>query len=78
MMTRAAHLTWCKKRAWEAYNYVKDKEGKDAAEQEAIASMVSDLGKHDETRHLSRTAVMIGILLRRCGCTIEKFINGFN
>jgi len=53
-MTRAAHLAWAKARALE---YVEA--GKCA---DAVASLLSDLGKHEETRSLDlmREAVRVG------------------
>ena len=73
MMTRIEHLEWCKKRALE---YV------DMGDlQQAITSMLSDLGKHPETEnHAGKTlgvAMMVGGLLNTSSEVI-KFINGFN
>lgn len=70
-MTRGEHMKWCKDRALE---YV------DRGElQNAVASMFSDMGKHDETRG----SVGIGsILLAAVDMTnqesVRRFIEGFN
>ncbi len=72
-MTRKEHLDWCKQRANE---YI------DRADiQQAFLSMVSDLGKHDETRN--HPAIRPGTSLYLGGhlSSVEKmreFINGFN
>ena len=42
MMTRAEHLAWCKARALD-YIAIGDVQG-------AMLSMMSDLGKHDDTK----------------------------
>ncbi len=56
-MTRAEHLAWCKQRALE---YV---DRGDTAN--AVASMISDLGKHEETqRHMG---IELGIMLEMGG-----------
>ena len=71
--TREDHLAWCKERALE---YV------DAGEPEkAMASLISDLGKHPETaKHLGGE---LGNMLFLSGNLsrleeIRKFIEGFN
>ncbi len=73
IISRADHLVWCKERALE---YV------DAGDQQqALASMSSDLGKHSETAgHIS---IGLGIMLLLGGSLetpeqMRKFINGFN
>jgi len=65
-MNRSEHLQWCKDRALE---YVD--EGNPA---EALASMMSDLGKHDETR----SSVHICLLGAMYLDDMRKFINDFN
>jgi len=73
MQTRAEHLAWCKKRAFE---YVK------AGELEnAFASMGSDLGKHPETEN--HGGIKLGMMLLMSGHLstaqeMQKFIEGFN
>ena len=72
-MTRAEHIQWCKDRALK-YCDMNEVDN-------AWGSMVSDLGKHDETKgHL---AIELGIMLKMGGNlnSVEKmkeFILGFN
>lgn len=72
-MIRSEHLQWCKDRANE---YV------DAGENsQAFASMVSDLGKHDETA--GHAAIELGMMMLVGGHLntqhqMREFINGFN
>jgi hypothetical protein len=72
-MTRDEHLDWCKKRALE-YAEVGDLNN-------ALISMMSDLGKHDETENHARihlTAILImGGFLKTKQKVIDH-INGFN
>lgn len=73
MRTRQEHLDWCKQRALE-YARMGDA-------QNAVASMCSDLSKHDETRGHSGTALAVGLLMAgklNDRVELEKFINGFN
>jgi len=71
--TRADHLEWCKQRA---LAYV------DAGDcSQAWASMVSDLGKHEETA--GHVAIRLGTLLLVGGNLsqpdkMREFIEGFN
>jgi hypothetical protein len=72
--TRAEHLAWCKQRAL-AYL--------DAGEpvRDALASMFSDLRKHDETT--GHPAVELGAMLLLGGhlstpTEVRRFIEGFN
>lgn len=72
--TRSQHLHWCKQRALQ---YVE--EGNNS---EALASMASDLGKHEETRG-SVNVCRLGLMLLMNGKMDSKeegrkFINGFN
>lgn len=72
-MDRAEHLAWCKTRALQ---YV------DAGDlKNAFASMMSDLGKHEETRQ--HAGIMMGMMLNVGGLLntpqqMREFINGFN
>lgn len=72
-MTRAEHMAWCKTRALE---YV------DAGDlNEAFASMVSDLGKHDET--VGHPGIQLGMGLQLLGnlsnrSDMRRWIEGFN
>lgn len=74
VMTRQEHLAWCKERAQE---YCERGEYSDA-----IASMMSDLGKHPETEssiHLCSLAVgLMAIGDLRTRESVSRFINGFN
>ncbi len=72
-MTREDHLQWCKDRALE---YVGMGEL-----QNALTSMYSDLGKHEETKE--HIGIELGIELQimkqlNTPGKIRKFIEGFN
>jgi hypothetical protein len=72
-MTRDEHIEWCKQRALE---YV---DGGDI--NNALASMLSDLTKHDETKNHS--AITIGVMLAASGHLstpheMRRFIEGFH
>lgn len=72
-MTREEHLQWSKTRALQYVN-TGDLTG-------AWASMVSDLGKHDELR--DHSAIQLGTMLQMGGFMntaqeVRKFIEGFN
>lgn len=72
-MTRSEHISWCKKRALE---YVDQNDN-----QQAFASMVSDLSKHPETQ--GHVAIQLGMTLNMSGKLntsheMRKFIEGFN
>ncbi len=72
-MDRTEHIDWCKQRALE---YV-DRGDLD----EAMASMCSDLGKHDDT--VGHPAIQLGIGMMasgqlESGHEMRKFINGFH
>lgn len=72
-MTRSEHLQWCKNRALE---YV------DAGDMsQAVASMCSDLSKHDETAN--HVGIQLGEMLMFGGnmtteAEAKEWINGFN
>ena len=71
-MTRAEHIEWCKASALE---YL------DAGDvQNAIASMLSDLSKHDETRDVGKAMGPIGMLavMSNDHAQARRFIEGFN
>ncbi len=73
MMDRQQHLEWCKSRARQ---YVKAGQYADA-----VASMMSDLGKHDETRAAASGILgMMGIMAAQSGNRDEvlRYIEGFN
>ena len=72
-MTRQEYIDWCKKRALE-YVATGDLDN-------AMASMISDLGKHSETAGHSAIGIFVG--LKAMGNlntpdTMDRFINGFN
>ena len=74
-MNRAEHLAWCKQRA---LAYVDEGNNK-----EAFASMLSDLGKHEETAPALKSCAPMGIMLMAGGHLdtahqMRDFINGFN
>ena len=71
-MTREEHLDWCKGRALE---YVKRGEL-----QNAVASMLSDLTKHDETMQAGQMMRPIGLHEAVNGTpdSVRRFIEGFN
>lgn len=72
-MTRQEHLDWCKKRAHEYLDR--------GDVTNAIASMMSDLQKHEETAH-SATGIlaMIGMQAASTGDqqAAKRYIDGFN
>ena len=71
-MTRDEHLTWCKERALE---YV------DRGELDnAVASMGSDLGKHEDTRNPANNGLlMLGLMHVMDGdaAAVRRWIEGF-
>lgn len=73
MMTRSEHLNWCKKRALE---YLEP--GPYYNPGDAIASMLSDLRKHDETRELLDPAIVALAMQSETVDEARKFIEGFN
>lgn len=71
--TRAEHLQWCKDRAL-AYIEIGDVN-------QAFTSMVSDIGKHPETK--DHMAIEVGMMLVMQGLLKDprkmgEFIRGFN
>jgi hypothetical protein len=71
-MTRAEHLAWCKERAL-AYIGINNSD--------ALASMLSDLGKHTETN--GHAAIPLGVMMAAMGQLenddeMRKFIEGFH
>ncbi len=72
-MTREEHLQWCKDRALE---YVDQNDLN-----QAMASMVSDLGKHEETKGHTAKNMMVMMVASGHLSTAPKmreFIEGFN
>lgn len=73
LMTRAEHLAWCKQRALE---YLDRGETRDA-----LASMFSDLGKHEGTK--GHAGIQVGVTMMMMGLLTEpeetrRYIEGFN
>ncbi len=75
-MTRAEHVKWCKERAWQEYNYYAPKEGEATGRRNAIASMLSDLSKHEETAGMQQMAFAISMTVTDRP-SLAKFIDGF-
>lgn len=74
-MTRAEHLQWAKDRALQ---YVEQRD-----HSAALASLVSDLGKHEELQKSEAIAKDLGLRLLMAGLLnqpdeMKKFITGFN
>lgn len=69
-MTRTEHMRWAKGRALE---YVKQNDL-----QNAVASMMSDLNKHSETRDLGGSMGMVGMMeVQRGPDAVRRWIEGF-
>lgn len=77
-MTRAEHLAWCKQRAMQEFDYYAKEEGTPAGVRNAGASMLSDVGKHPETRDLQQIVIMLMMLPMHSRQDVQKFIEGFN
>ena len=72
-MNRSEHLNWCKQRALE---YVQSGDFS-----QAVASMLSDLGKHSETEghigiELGSQMLFAGLL--NTDSEVRKWVEGFN
>lgn len=67
--TRAEHMAWCKERALYELQH--------SGRTDAIASMVSDLGKHPETQGLTQIAAMTGIAAGADNESLRRWIDGF-
>lgn len=72
-MTREEHLAWCKKRAHEYLDR--------GDTVNAVTSLMSDLGKHDETK--SSTGGILGQLGMMAAMSgdrneVRRYIDGFN
>lgn len=70
-MTREEHLAWCKERALEYLDRGEIKE--------AVTSMLSDLGKHEETRAIGEKMSALGLLyvVNHDFLGARQFIRGF-
>lgn len=76
--TAKEHMAWCKKRA---LGYL-DRSSKWYDPKEAMASMISNLGKHNETRKLVENPMIAGLGLIALMSNdqykeAERFITGF-
>lgn len=69
MKDRAAHMQWCKDRALDLVS--------DGDVAGALASMTSDLGKHDDTRDLVPFCLTAGMLNSQNAESMRLFIEGF-
>jgi len=71
-MTRAEHLEWCKERAL-AYLDAGDLAN-------AVASMTSDMSKHDETKDYPGVLTMLGMIevMNSNPDGVRRWIVGFN
>ena len=71
-MNRREHMKWCKDRA---LKYVDDGEFS-----QAIASMISDLGKHEDTAGSVSLGASLGMiaLMENTDKSMREFINGVN
>ena len=70
-MSRADHLQWCKDRAMEYVNT--------GDSTNAIASMISDLGKHPETAQSASLGMMLAIVINRNDkAAMTNWVQGFN
>lgn len=70
-MTRDEHMAWAKERALEYLN--------NGDVQNAVASMLSDLGKHPETEGAGRAMAPVAILalMNQDPHEARRFIEGF-
>lgn len=69
-MTRSEHMKWCKQRALQELDF--------GGPSEALASIVSDLEKHEDTKSLCSFAFGLGMLEAKRGKeTMRRFIEGF-
>jgi predicted YcjX-like family ATPase len=65
-------MQWCKQRALE---YLQP--GPYFSPSDAIASMLSDLGKHEETRELLGSPIVALAMLSQDATSARRFIEGF-
>jgi len=68
-MTRSEHIAWCKSRARE---YLRRGDPVDA-----VASMVSDLTKHEETKKLAESTAFMVIWSAQSMDAATRFVEGF-
>ena len=74
-MTREEHVKWCKARALE---YLRP--GEHYSLSDAVASMLSDMGAHDETKPAAESCAPLGMFALMSGSEheVRRFIEGFN
>lgn len=75
-MTRAEHLVWCKQRAREAYQWAK-RSNADAL-RDGVASMLSDLRKHEAFDRGYLEVAMAASTTVKDEASLFAFIDGFN
>lgn len=68
-MTRAEHMRWAKNRALD-YVVHGDLNG-------ALASLLSDVSKHDDTRDLASFVMTLGPTHATSAASMRSFIDGF-
>lgn len=73
--TRIEHLRWCKTRAHQEYRFTACEDPK-AARENAIASMISDLGKHPDTKVMQEMALTLSMTIHD-ERSLYRFIDGF-
>ena len=80
MQTREEHMIWCKKRATAEYDFYFPRDGAAAASRNARASILSDLGKHPETKGLQGIAGMLifAEMNKTSREEVQRFVDGFN
>lgn len=77
-MTRQEHIEWCKKRAKEEFNFY-SRQGTTIAVRNGIASIMSDINKHPETKSDALQALCLMMIAQiHSKSEFEKFIDGFN
>jgi hypothetical protein len=79
-MTRQEHIKWCKERAIAEYDFYAKTEPKSAL-RNGMASMMSDINKHPETKSDTlQSLCMMQLMTKPNMSRLEfvNFINGFN
>ena len=80
-MTRDEHIKWCKDRAIKEYDYYVKEGSPGVALQNGMASMMSDLNKHRETKSDILQSFCMMQLINKPNMSRQEFvnfINGFN
>lgn len=79
-MTREEHIKWCKERAIAEYDYYAKIEPASAL-RNGMASIMSDINKHPETKSETLQSLCMGQLITKPNMSRQEFvnfINGFN